>query len=105
MVRERAKRLGERNDDDEERKRLVNEVRWADNDYGNPNLKELKQIVVTSSTLYAGFVADCANRVETKSRGLSEGKLDSAFPSGHMPAFEHGARHTDKTLLKTRQID
>ncbi len=54
---------------------MVNEVRWADNDYGNPDLKELKPPVVISPKLYAGFVADRANRAETKSRGLSEGML------------------------------
>ena len=53
MVRERGKRIGEK-----QRRRLVNEVAWANDNYGNAELEELKPIVVISPKLYDGFLAD-----------------------------------------------
>ena len=63
-----ANTSGKRNFDDEERKRLVSQVAWADDKDGNDaDLKKLLEpIVVISPKLYDGFMAD-----RTKSFGYA----------------------------------
>ena len=53
------------------RKRLVDEVDWADNNNGNADLKKMKPPVVISPKLYAGFMADRIKRAESKSGGAT----------------------------------
>ena len=59
---------GKSNANDEMRKQLVDEVCWAGDDYGNPNLKELKTPFVISPKLYDAFVTD---RAESPGRATS----------------------------------
>jgi len=66
-----ANKSGGCNFDDEERKRLVNEAAWANDNYGNAELEKLKPPVVISPKLYAGFVTDCTKMDESKSGGAT----------------------------------
>ena len=59
---------GKSNANDEMRKQLVDEVCWAGDDYGNPNLKELKTPFVISPKLYDAYVFNVELRMEARSR-------------------------------------